>query len=650
MTDWQDRLNQAKQSRAQQPPPDLLTQFVPSGPSLPEHIADADAKLDAALRGIDIVDAYRRWCGKSNPSASPGQTESVMVSCPQPGHADRNPSAWLNTDKGVYFCAACSMGGDAFDLAAIAHGLENYRDDGRTFHDLRRKMGTDLGWNFYNEGSYTVALEPGAPLPGLDSEQGDPEPGSSGEASASGAAVAQLHVIHGGDTDEDDDDDDTSVEQVITTEKIDYSITIEKGTFLDTYMRACTVDTAPEEFHLFNGLVALSLAAGRQVQAVEDGGYHPSLYVCVVGGTGTGKSRARRHLAKVLREGLPYDFSGPDRSGVRILDRPGSGEALAKMLSGDESPGAGMPPYHLGDVKGYLDFDELSELMNKGSRLGSTLKDKLLELYDAPEELTNFSLTGGRYSAIRPFCSITTSTQPETMRKLFTKGDMHSGFLNRFIFITGTPKDPVAYGTPTISVTPAALQLRSVVQWIGQHNGAIDLRWSPEAIETWTGFFHDHIAKGQSDIKMRLGFVLRKFVMLFAVNGHRETANVDDVKRAISLYRFLAAAYGVVEDSSLTNVDVADMEQEVLRWIRQQYRDDPAKSLTAYAVQHQFRTRKWSIEQINRIMKSLTESGALAAARLNGQRRGRPPKSQPFVPTDISVTAPDDKPIYVPGE
>lgn len=572
-----------------------------------------------------------------------------MVSCPQPGHADRNPSAWLNTEKGVYFCAACSTGGDAFDLAAIAHGLEGYRNDGRTFHDLRRKMGSDLGWNFYNEGSYTVPLEPGAPLPGLDSEQGDPEPGSSGGDHASGD-VATLHVLHGGGSDEDDDDDDTSVEQVITTEQIDYSVTIEPGTFLDTYMKACTVDTTPEEFHLFNGLVALSLAAGRQVRAIEDGGYHPSLYVCVVGGTGTGKSRARRHLAKVLREGLPYDFSGPDRSGVRILERPGSGEVLVKMLSGDESPGPGMPPYHLGDVKGYLDFDELSELMNKGSRTGSTLKDKLLELYDAPEELTNFSLTSGMFRTLRPFCSVTTSTQPETMRRLFTKSDVHSGFLNRFIFVTGTPKPPVAYGTPAVSITPAALQLRSIVQWIGQHSGTIDLRWSPEAIEEWSSFFYDHIAVGQSDIRMRLGFVLRKFVMLFAINGHREVANVDDVKRAISLYRFLASAYGVVEDSSLTNVDVADMEMEVLRWLRKEYRADPSKSLTAYAVQREFRARKWSIEQINRIMKSLTESGAIAAARLTGQRRGRPPKSQPFVPSGVTVTPPDDKPIYVPGE
>lgn len=655
---WKQRLEQAKQAeqeaqnKQQERQEQSLGRFTAHS-GAPEHVAAADARLDAALESLDIIDAYRRWCGKSEPDVGRGQTESIKVSCPNPWHRDSNPSAWLNTEKGLYYCGACGTGGDAHDLAAIAHGLENYREDGRMFHDLRRKMGNDLGWNFYSDGAFLVPLEPGAPLPGLDSSQGDPGPGSSGREDASGAVVTPLRLIGGTDSDDDDDEfDSTSAEQAHTTEKIDYETVIEPGTFLDAYMRACTIDTAPDEYHLFNGLVALSLAAGRNVYDPNDGSFFPTLFVCFVGSTGRGKSMSRRHLAKTLEKALPYDYNGPDRSGVLIMDRPGSGEVLVKLLAGDQAP-AGMPPYHLGDVKGYLDFDELSELMNKGARTGSTLKDKLLELYDSPEKLSNHSLTSGQFVAHRPFCSVTTSTQPETMRKLFSKGDVHSGFLNRFIFVTGTPKESRAYGMPTIDVNGPSLKLRSISQWIDHHSGNMQITWSQEAIDTWTPFFYEFLDDDKADIKARLAFVLKKIVMLMALNGHRTIVEADDIKRAIGLYRFLLSSYGIVEDASLTHVDSSDMEQEILSWIREQYLADPSLSITAHAVNRRFWRRKWGLEQINRVMKALTESGALAAARLNKPRKGRPPKGQPVVPTGMKIqhqASENSKPIYIPEE
>lgn len=655
---WKQRLDEVKQAqeaaeeKKHQRQASALGRFAPTTPGAPEHVAAADARLDDALENYSVVDAYRKWIGKSEPQVGTGQTESIKVSCPNPWHADRNPSAWLNTERGLYYCGACGTGGDVYDLAAIAHGMENYRDNPRSFHDLRRKMGHDLGWNFYTDGSYMVPLEPGAPLPGLDSSQGDPGPGSSGGEDASGADVTPLRLVDTAGTD-DDEFNPTSAESAYTTETIDYRSVVEPGTFLDSYMRACGEDTAPDEYHLFNGLVALSLAAGRNVYDPNDGKFYPTMFVCFVGRTGQGKSMARRHLTRLLERALPYDHQGGDRDGVLIMDRPGSGEVLVKMLAGDQAA-PGMPPYHLGDVKGYLDFDELSELMNKGSRTGSTLKDKMLELYDSPEVLTNHSLTSGQFAAHRPFCSVTTSTQPETMRRLFGKGDVHSGFLNRFVFVTGTPKEKIAYGMPVVDVMPASLKLKSISQWIEQHTGGLRITWSQEAIDTWTPFFHEHLEGDQAaDIKARLAFVLKKIILLLSLNGHRTIVEPADINRAIALYRYLVSSYGIVEDASLTHVEAPDMEKEVLAWIRKQYLKDPATSITAHAVNKQFRRRKWSMEQINRVMKALTESGSIAAARLTAPRSGRPPKGQPVVPTGMSITHPGPSkgtPIYVPDE
>jgi len=80
---------------------------------------------------IGIVDAYHVWCGKMTPKGA--GVESIMVSCPMPGHADKKPSAWLNSEKDVGFCAVCQWGFDQLDLAAIKFGYDprTYKKSGQ---------------------------------------------------------------------------------------------------------------------------------------------------------------------------------------------------------------------------------------------------------------------------------------------------------------------------------------------------------------------------------------------------------------------------------------------------------------------------------------------------------------------------------------
>jgi putative DNA primase/helicase len=103
--------------------------------------ASGDA-VDQFLDGIDILDAYRRWCGKMEPEVG-GKHEGIMISCPNPAHLDTHPSAWVNVDSQVYFCGVCQAGGDKFDIAGYHFAL-----DPRTqFPQLKRAMANDCGFN-----------------------------------------------------------------------------------------------------------------------------------------------------------------------------------------------------------------------------------------------------------------------------------------------------------------------------------------------------------------------------------------------------------------------------------------------------------------------------------------------------------------------
>lgn len=111
-----------------------------------------DEIVDDALAQLDVLTAYRRWIGKMEPRVYDGQTESIMISCPIPGHEDSNPSAWINSvkgDGGVWHCGGCQRGGDKYDLAAVGLGYNmfQYKTDG-TFRqlklDMARQMGVDV--------------------------------------------------------------------------------------------------------------------------------------------------------------------------------------------------------------------------------------------------------------------------------------------------------------------------------------------------------------------------------------------------------------------------------------------------------------------------------------------------------------------------
>lgn len=111
--------------------------------------SELDHIVDDAISSVDVLDAYRKWIRKMEPKVYDGQVESIMISCPIPGHEDSDPSAWINSakgDGGLWHCGGCQRGGDKYDLAAVGLGynLFQYKTDG-SFRQLKLDMARDLG-------------------------------------------------------------------------------------------------------------------------------------------------------------------------------------------------------------------------------------------------------------------------------------------------------------------------------------------------------------------------------------------------------------------------------------------------------------------------------------------------------------------------
>lgn len=612
-----ERRRQLAEKRAREEGRELPPEFQPPpqtfDPSLIPDVSsgdrsEEDLELDRILNNIGIIEAYNKWCGKSTPN--PGnKRDGIKVSCPNPGHPDKDPSAWLNIDKGAWYCGGCEEGGDAYDIAALSFGypVPGYKD-GQLFHKLREQMAESFG--------YTIKKVPGGKLIYKDEEeastagnQSDRTAGSSSEeasgssgqvdreAGGEGAPVAQLYA----------DEDENDIEnQLVVYPEINWRDILPGDTFLHAYMEACSVDDSPEEYHFWHGLLALGHAVGRKVTLSDHRPVYGNLLVCLLGATGTGKSRSRGWLDTVIRSVLPYSETGQETTGTKIVSVPSSGEYLVSAFSYEgRDPANSKISLGYQPVNGIVDFDELSALLSRANRQGSTLKPTIMGFADAKNEVSIGSLTRGDFVAHDPFCSITASTQPKAIRNLLHRTDTASGFLNRWVFAGGSPKEREVLGgvhsTTSVDLEPAIAQLK-LVRGYGGITRSIGL--DGEALKLLTEFYRKKVYplqnKDDSDLLKRLDLLFKKLVLLFTVNARQDVASKSEVQLAINLFEYIVECYGILNEN-IGVTQAQEVASEIMRHINRHFkktgRGASARDIARYTAR-----RNYSPEQIKKAL------------------------------------------------
>lgn len=561
--------------------------------------SEEDRAMDKVIERIDILEAYRRWCGKMNPQPRTGQVEGIKISCPIPGHRDANPSAWINTDKQTWFCGACEQGGDAHDLAAYHFGYDvpEYKE-GSTFHDLRRQMAEDFGFSFTKlPGGVTVVSAP-------EPESGDEEPVE--------AEVIELY--------EDEDD-----EWIIP--ELDWRPLVAPDTFLDSYMKATILDDVPEEYHFWNGLLALGFALGRDVRLFDLVPVYSNLFICTLGHSGSGKSKARYHLDALLSEALPHEWSNPNSKGVRKVSAPGSAEVLIHNFEKPvPDPANPKRVAYYAPVRGLIDFNELSSLIGRASRQGNVSIPTLMQFYDMEGVITTSSMSHGSKEAHQPFASALTTTQPRALRNLLSKTDASSGFLNRWVFVPGRDKQRFAIGGVRVDMTPAIKPLQDILGWAASFMSDEYVQWSPTAEKRFTEFFHETMMpdkkRDQSDMITRVDLLLKKLILLFTANEMKKVVPLNAVESAIACYDYLVESYQLVS-GEVGNTMQSEISDAILSYARREYERNK-KGITLSALARSMRRRKYPNDMLIKACDSLVKIGFLTVEKANQNSVGRP--------------------------
>lgn len=574
---------------------------------------EADKEMDRIIESIDVIDAYVKWCGKMIPVVKGGQRESIMISCPIPGHPDKKPSAWINLDKQTWFCGGCSQGGDAMDLAAYQFGypVPGYKQ-GKFFGELRRKMAEDFGYKITRlPGGAAVITEPQIEEDSTPAVT-EPEPDVPEEEQVIYADTIELY-----------DDSD----QEIILPSLDWEPIVEPDTFLDAYMKATRLDDVPEEYHFFHGLLALGFALGREVRLHDLVPVHANLFVCTLGRSGAGKSKARYHLDQLLSTALPHDWTDPNSKGVRKVSSPGSAEVLIhNFMKPVEDPTNPKKISYYAPVRGMIDFNELSALVGRAGRSGSVLTPTLMQFYDMENTVSTSSMTHGAKQAEKPYASALTTTQPKALRTLVSKEDVASGFLNRWVFVPGTEKKRFAVGGVRVDITPAVKPLQDVQGWAASFGDDEYIEWDPAAEAKFTQFFHDVIEpdkkRSDSDLITRVDLLMKKLILLFAANEHQVVAREKHVEYAIHCYRYLIESYAIPE-GQIGNTLTNEISEAILYQVRRLNQIEKG-GLTLNQIAKALKHRKYPHDLLLKVADSLVKLEFLEVVQSKKNQVGRP--------------------------
>lgn len=627
------------EARQHQEQDNIWSQFIPDlGPSEPTaNIPPEQKALDEFIKLITISDAYNRWANKGFVDAK-GRKDSIKVRCPNPAHPDNSPSAWINTEKNVFHCGACSMGGDLWDIAAWRFGfpVPGYKADPATFRALREKIGEDFGiyvekgiaGDYHVVQAQPVSTAPTGPVSGqLDQpvhadETGGTEPSQE---------VGSLAYLPSGS----EEAERTRDEQLIAARKfpsIPWRQLVPDNTFLRAYLEATTVDDAPEEFHFWNGLLGLGMAVGGMRVLEDSPEVSANLFVCFVGATGTGKSKAKRHLTLLLYQALPYSQDDQPPVGAQYLNGIQSGEVLIKQFQHPIiDPATNKVTGFWPGVRILADFEELATLVGKSNRQGSTLKTVLMDMYDAPMWLSATSMTHGNIVAQKPFGSAVTTTQYDSIRNLISRSDDSSGFANRWTFATGVPKKQFSVNRVRVDLTRAAGMLSGIN--IRSRTPEV-ITWDPSGERAWDNFFHGelHKARNKADMTIiqRLDLMLKKLFLLFAINENSSTVTESIVNRVISIFPHLLETYGVVE-SKISATQEGDDTDRLLRHVARLTTGN--RGPTSRELYHVMKNKNNSVTKVRKLLENLVVLGLIVEMKVPpGPSGGRPTSCYQLAP------------------
>lgn len=343
---------------------------------------------------------------------------------------------------------------------------------------------------------------------------------------------------------------------------------------------------------------------------------------------------------------------------MKIINAPGSGEALTRQFqhhiksqplqvlnlngSNQQSQPAGKPTIERVDnIRAIVRYPEFSHIVAKSQSKGSSLEAILQQLYDtANRPIGGMSLTGGDNSARDYFGCVNTTTQFESIRRLISNDQVGSGFVNRWVFVIGTPKPKSARSKrPLISNLYG--DFKRLSEWAlnvkQNNNGMIDL---PSYDYPLFDDYCINVAGAYEDKSAMLGrsrLLLKKLTLLLAINNREVVISDETIKSAQKLFEYTIKCSEFVE-GTITTSESTLFEREVYDFIKRSqgtFSTGHEKGPNIKQIMRRFRKNpEVTMEKVNRVLRTMQATGMVIPKQDSRPGPGRKLGLMYIIPAD----------------
>jgi hypothetical protein len=255
-----------------------------------------------------------------------------------------------------------------------------------------------------------------------------------------------------------------------------------------------------------------------------------------------------------------------------------------------------------------------------------------MEFFDSYHAIDLKSRGAGYVRAEDHFCSTITTTQPRAVREIMEKADADSGFINRWVFVLGRNKDLQSIRTTRLETNHLIAPLQNIRAWSRMPGTTRAIEFTEDARMEWEKFFRAEIEpirkSDQHPLLTRLDLLLKKLALLFAVNEQSDYIGTSQIRRAISLFKYLVNTYNLVS-SQMQTVAFED-DRDLVRKVVEKYETDNGRGITIRDIRRHIGSQV-SGDVLVRVVKIMVEIGELHETIVKPEGRGRPTTRYTYV-------------------
>jgi len=310
-----------------------------------------------------------------------------------------------------------------------------------------------------------------------------------------------------------------------------------QGPFADYRELVADTTEAPDSYHYAVCATVLGATLGRRIWVNYGHPVFPNMYVCMVGTSALArKGTAWRRGQDILNRLHFQPEASQEESNLQIIPGIGSAEGLLDALNGKRRVVV-------------LSEEEFSSLLGKARQEGlSNLIPKLTSLFDC-HGVETLQTRQKKVTAVEPFVSIITGTTEAWLERYLTQSDIYGGFANRFVYVGGHPKPPMAFPkrvdrTKEEQLTEGLNDIRLWAEYVRQSSSEGEVVPTEEATRLFEDYYAENYRRSMAEtlqgvLIRRLPLYVWKLALLYAAAGKSERIEAMRLEPAILAAKFL---------------------------------------------------------------------------------------------------------------